>query len=73
VRKDVMVSKLNRDRKASEGAYQAIGRIYGKIGFGGLLNGLPADIFLIGTSTAFQRLIHNLFKIHLGVSISLDI
>ena len=30
-----MVSKLNSDRKPGEGAGQAIGRIYGKIGFTG--------------------------------------
>jgi hypothetical protein len=34
-----MVSKLNADRKAGEGAGQAIGRIYKNIGFKGLWNG----------------------------------
>lgn len=48
---DVMVSKLNNDRKAGEGAVQAMGRIYGKIGFPGLWNGLPVRIFMIGTLT----------------------
>jgi solute carrier family 25 phosphate transporter 3 len=46
-----MVSKLNSDRKAGEGAGQAMTRIYGKIGFGGLWNGLPVRIFMIGTLT----------------------
>lgn len=63
-----MVSKLNSDRKAGEGAGQAIGRIYGKIGFGGLWNGLPVRIFMIGTLTAFQWLIYDSFKVYLGVS-----
>jgi hypothetical protein len=63
-----MVSKLNNDRKAGEGAGQAIGRIYGKIGFGGLWNGLPVRIFMIGTLTAFQWLIYDSFKVYLGVS-----
>ena len=46
-----MVSKLNSDRKAGEGAGQAMTRIYGKIGFTGLWNGLPVRIFMIGTLT----------------------
>ena len=65
---DVMVSKLNSDRKAGEGAGQAMTRIYGKIGFGGLWNGLPVRIFMIGTLTAFQWLIYDSFKVYLGVS-----
>ncbi len=64
-----MVSKLNSDRKAGEGAGQAIGRIYGKIGFAGLWNGLPVRIFMIGTLTAFQWLIYDSFKVYLGVSL----
>jgi len=46
-----MVSKLNADRKAGEGAGQAVTRIYGSIGFRGLWNGLPVRIFMIGTLT----------------------
>jgi solute carrier family 25 phosphate transporter 3 len=65
-----MVSKLNSDRKAGEGAGQAMTRIYGKIGFGGLWNGLPVRIFMIGTLTAFQWLIYDSFKVTLGVSLS---
>ncbi|KAF2729953.1 mitochondrial carrier [Polyplosphaeria fusca] len=64
---DVMVSKLNADRKAGEGAGQAIARIYGNIGFGGLWNGLPVRIFMIGTLTAFQWLIYDSFKVYLGL------
>ena len=63
-----MVSKLNSDRKPGESAGQAIGRIYGKIGFPGLWNGLPVRIFMIGTLTAFQWLIYDSFKVYLGVS-----
>jgi hypothetical protein len=66
---DVMVSKLNADRKAGEGAGQAIGRIYKNIGFKGLWNGLPVRIGMIGTLTAFQWLIYDSFKVYLGVSI----
>ena len=65
---DVMVSKLNADRKAGEGAGQAITRIYGNIGFSGLWNGLPVRIVMIGTLTAFQWLIYDSFKVYLGVS-----
>lgn len=46
---DVMVSKLNADRKAGEGAMTAVSRIYGNIGFKGLWNGLPVRIGMIGT------------------------
>ncbi|KAI9854903.1 MAG: hypothetical protein M1813_000626 [Trichoglossum hirsutum] len=51
---DVMVSKLNSDRKAGESAMKAIMRIYGKIGFTGLWNGLPVRIVMIGTLTGSQ-------------------
>lgn len=49
---DVMVSKLNADRGAGEGFGAAMSRIYGKIGFGGLWNGLPVRIVMIGKSNA---------------------
>ena len=55
---DVMVSKLNSDRKPGEGAGKAMTRIYGNIGFGGLWNGLPLRIGMIGTLTAFQWLMY---------------
>jgi len=64
---DVMVSKLNSDRKAGEGAMGAMTRIYGNIGFKGLWNGLPVRIFMIGTLTAFQWLIYDSFKVALGL------
>ncbi|KAF2270244.1 mitochondrial phosphate carrier protein-like protein [Lojkania enalia] len=64
---DMMVSKLNSDRKAGEGAGQAMTRIYGSIGFRGLWNGLPVRIFMIGTLTAFQWLIYDSFKVYLGL------
>lgn len=64
---DVMVSKLNADRKAGEGALTAVGRIYGNIGFVGLWNGLPVRIAMIGTLTAFQWLIYDSFKVYLGL------
>jgi len=66
---DVMVSKLNADRKAGEGAGRAIARIYKNIGFKGLWNGLPVRIGMIGTLTAFQWLIYDSFKVYLGVSL----
>ncbi|KAK5164718.1 hypothetical protein LTR04_001665 [Oleoguttula sp. CCFEE 6159] len=64
---DVMVSKLNSDRKAGESAGSAVARIYGNIGFRGLWNGLPVRIFMIGTLTAFQWLIYDSFKVYLGL------
>lgn len=41
---DVMVSKLNAERAPGEGFGAAMSRIYAKIGFGGLWNGLPVRI-----------------------------
>ncbi|KAL9053361.1 MAG: hypothetical protein Q9162_004802 [Coniocarpon cinnabarinum] len=64
---DVMVSKLNSDRKAGESAVQAMGRIYRNIGFVGLWNGLPVRIVMIGTLTAFQWLIYDTWKVYLGL------
>ncbi|KXS97929.1 hypothetical protein AC578_4385 [Pseudocercospora eumusae] len=64
---DVMVSKLNADRKAGEGAMVATARIYKQIGFSGLWNGLPVRIAMIGTLTAFQWLIYDSFKVYLGL------
>lgn len=64
---DVMVSKLNSDRKSGEAAGKAMSRIYGNIGFKGLWNGLPVRILMIGTLTAFQWLIYDSFKVALGL------
>jgi solute carrier family 25 phosphate transporter 3 len=64
---DVMVSKLNAERKAGEGAMTAVSRIYSKIGFAGLWNGLPVRIAMLGTLTGFQWLIYDSFKVFLGL------
>ncbi|PCG89087.1 Mitochondrial substrate/solute carrier [Penicillium occitanis (nom. inval.)] len=64
---DVMVSKLNAERKAGEGAMTAVSRIYSKIGFSGLWNGLPVRIAMLGTLTGFQWLIYDSFKVFLGL------
>jgi len=64
---DVMVSKLNSDRKSGESAGKAIGRIYGNIGFTGLWNGLPVRILMIGTLTGAQFFIYDSFKVALGL------
>jgi len=66
---DVMVSKLNSDRKAGESAIQAVSRIYSKIGVKGLFNGLGVRIIMIGTLTGSQFMIYDSFKVFLGVSI----
>jgi len=64
---DVMVSKLNSERKAGESALGAISRIYGRIGFPGLWNGLPTRVVMIGTLTAAQWMIYDSFKVVLGL------
>lgn len=55
---DVMVSKLNATRKPGEPVGGAISRIYRDIGFGGLWNGLPIRIVMIGTLTGLQWMIY---------------
>ncbi|KAK3714696.1 Cu/Pi carrier [Vermiconidia calcicola] len=64
---DVMVSKLNANRQAGEGAGAALGRIYKDIGFSGLWNGLPVRIVMIGTLTGLQWMIYDSFKIFMGL------
>lgn len=64
---DVMVSKINSDRKAGESLGSALGRIYSKIGFAGVWNGLPVRIVMIGTLTGFQWLIYDSFKVAIGL------
>ncbi|SCV99915.1 LAFE_0B05336g1_1 [Lachancea fermentati] len=64
---DVMVSKVNSDRKAGESMMAATSRIYSKIGFAGLWNGLPVRIVMIGTLTSFQWLIYDSFKAYIGL------
>ncbi|EKG22193.1 Mitochondrial substrate/solute carrier [Macrophomina phaseolina MS6] len=63
---DVMVSKLNAERESGEAFGAAIKRIYGKIGFSGLWNGLPVRIVMIGTLTGLQWMIYDYFKIFMG-------
>lgn len=50
---DVMVSKLNAARQPGEAFGAAMSRIYKDIGFGGLWNGLPVRIVMIGTLVCF--------------------
>lgn len=64
---DVMVSKLNAERADGEAAVKAVGRIYGRIGFMGLWNGLAVRIVMLGTLTGFQWLIYDSFKVYLGL------
>ncbi|ATY62323.1 mitochondrial phosphate carrier 2 [Cordyceps militaris] len=65
---DVMVSKLNASRAPGEAFGGAVGRIYKDIGFGGLWNGLPVRIVMIGTLTGLQWMIYtqDYFKIFMG-------
>ena len=49
-----MVSKLNSERQPGESAGGAMSRIYSRIGFVGLWNGLPVRIVMIGTLTGLQ-------------------
>lgn len=63
---DVMVSKVNSDKKATESVGLAVARIYKKIGFVGLWNGLPVRILMIGTLTGCQWLIYDSFKVYVG-------
>src|ERR1700753_2377520 len=60
---DVMVSKLNAERQPGESFGGAMSRIYKKIGFPGLWNGLPVRIVMIGTLTGLQWMIYDYFKI----------
>ncbi|EDO16131.1 hypothetical protein Kpol_1070p14 [Vanderwaltozyma polyspora DSM 70294] len=67
---DVMVSKVNVDRKPNESMGAATSRIYKQIGFNGLWNGLPLRIVMIGTLTSFQWLIYDSFKAYVGLPTS---
>ncbi|KAK8219728.1 Cu/Pi carrier [Zalaria obscura] len=64
---DVMVSKLNANRQPGEAFGGALSRIYKDIGFGGLWNGLPVRIVMIGTLTGLQWMIYDYFKIFMGL------
>lgn len=52
------MSKLNATRLPGEAFGAATGRIYKDIGFGGLWNGLPVRIVMIGTLTGLQWMIY---------------
>ncbi|GME85135.1 unnamed protein product [[Candida] boidinii] len=62
-----MVSLVNANRKEGESMGSAVSRMYAKIGFGGLWNGLPIRIAMIGTLTGFQWLIYDSFKSYVGL------
>ena len=64
---DVMVSKLNADRAPGEAFGAAMSRIYSKIGFSGLWNGLGVRIIMIGSLTGMQWLVYDSFKLFLGL------
>ena len=64
---DVMVSKLNADRQPGESFGGAMSRIYGKIGFPGLWNGLVVRIAMISLLTGSQWLIYDSFKVFMGL------
>ncbi|KAK9459187.1 mitochondrial carrier domain-containing protein [Lipomyces oligophaga] len=64
---DVMVSKINAEKQPGESTGAAVSRIYAKIGFGGLWNGLPVRIVMIGTLTGLQWLIYDSFKAAVGL------
>ncbi|CUM67738.1 uncharacterized protein PRCAT00005443001 [Priceomyces carsonii] len=64
---DVMVSKVNSEKIPGESLGQSLSRIYSKIGFVGLWNGLPVRILMIGTLTGFQWLIYDSFKVYVGL------
>ncbi len=64
---DVMVSKINSEKTASETMLAATVRIYQKIGMSGLWNGLPVRILMIGTLTGSQWLIYDSFKLWVGL------
>ncbi|KAG7193025.1 Cu/Pi carrier [Scheffersomyces spartinae] len=64
---DVMVSKVTSEKSATESIGAAVGRIYNRIGFVGLWNGLPVRIVMIGTLTGCQWLIYDSFKVYVGL------
>ncbi|EHL03586.1 putative Mitochondrial phosphate carrier protein 2 [Glarea lozoyensis 74030] len=60
------VSKLNANRAPGELFGAAVGRIYKEIGFGGLWNGLPVRIAMVGTLTGLQWMIYDSYKVFMG-------
>ncbi|ODV58187.1 Cu/Pi carrier [Ascoidea rubescens DSM 1968] len=67
---DVMVSKINNEKSSNESTANVVKKIYGKIGFVGLWNGLPIRIVMIGTLTGLQWLIYDSFKAAVGLPTS---
>lgn len=67
---DVMVSKINNERKVGQTMMDATKLIYKRIGFMGLWNGLGVRIIMIGTLTSFQWLIYDSFKAYIGLPTS---
>lgn len=64
---DVMVSKINNDKKAGESTGKALVRIGKSLGWTGIWSGLPIRIVMIGTLTGFQWLIYDSFKVSVGL------
>ncbi|KAI0483361.1 mitochondrial phosphate carrier protein [Xylariaceae sp. FL0804] len=64
---DVLVSRLNANRKPGEAFGAAVARNYKDAGFMGLWNGLPVRIVMIGTLTGLQWMIYDYFKIFMGL------
>lgn len=64
---DVVVSKINNDKKPGESTGKALKRIGQELGFAGVWAGLPIRIVMIGTLTGFQWLIYDSFKAYIGL------
>jgi solute carrier family 25 phosphate transporter 3 len=67
---DVLVSKINNESKEGESLGAATKRIYGRIGFSGLWQGVVTRIFMLGTLTGSQWLIYDSFKGYVGLPTS---
>lgn len=67
---DVLVSQINKHKNPGETFIQASTRIYSKIGFVGLWNGLLTRMFMAGTLTGTQWLIYDAFKASVGLPTS---
>lgn len=64
---DVLVSMINSEKEATESMGSAVKRMYSKIGFMGLWNGLPVRIVMVGTLTGAQWLLYDTFKVAVGL------
>ncbi len=67
---DTMVSKINSLPNDGRSVGQKAGKIYKKIGFKGLWNGLGVRIIMIGTLTGLQWYIYDSFKVATGLQSS---